>query len=142
MIAIDTNILVAAERTEHMNHLVAKRRLHEMAESGESWAIPVSVLGEYVRVVTHPRVFNPPSALAEVLDSIDSLLGSPGVRLLLPTVEYWRFYREALSEVDARGSVIFDAQIVALCREHGVSTILTEDRDFDRFKGIKVVHLA
>ena len=31
---------------------------------------------------------------------------------------------------------LYDAQIVAVCREHGVNEILSEDRDFTRFNGI------
>ena len=38
----------------------------------------------------------------------------------------------------ARGNLVFDAQIVALCREHGISTILTNDRDFRRFETPRV----
>ena len=30
------------------------------------------------------------------------------------------------------------AQIVAFCRESGVSRLLSEDRDFDRFKGLEM----
>ena len=32
---------------------------------------------------------------------------------------------------------MFDAQIAALCREHGIDTILTNDRDFARFQSVQ-----
>lgn len=35
----------------------------------------------------------------------------------------------------------FDAQVVALCREAGVTALLTEDRDFDRFRGFRTLRL-
>ena len=35
-----------------------------------------------------------------------------------------------------------DAQVAALCREHGVSTILTNDRDFERFKPLQADYLS
>ena len=35
-----------------------------------------------------------------------------------------------------------DAQIAAVCREHGVERLLTEDRDFSRFTFLDVVTLA
>ena len=38
----------------------------------------------------------------------------------------------------AKGNLVFDAQIVALCREHWIATILTNDRDFDRFHDLNV----
>jgi predicted nucleic acid-binding protein len=43
-----------------------------------------------------------------------------------------------MQEADARGNLVFDAQIIALCREHGVSKILSNDRDLERFDGITV----
>ena len=31
---------------------------------------------------------------------------------------------------DVRGNLVFDAQIAAVCLEHGAATLLTEDRDW------------
>jgi predicted nucleic acid-binding protein len=45
-------------------------------------------------------------------------------------------------EAGSRGNLVFDAQIVAVCREHGAGTLLTEDRDFRRFSGISVRRLG
>ena len=42
---------------------------------------------------------------------------------------------------DARGNLMFDAQIAALCREHGIAAILTNDRDFERFDRLQVRYL-
>jgi predicted nucleic acid-binding protein len=44
-------------------------------------------------------------------------------------------------EAEASGNLMFDAQIVALCREAGVTALLTEDRDFDRFPGFRTTRL-
>ena len=52
-------------------------------------------------MVTHPRVFDPPSSLDDA----------------------------------------FDAQIAAVCREHGVGRLLTQDRDFSRFPWIEIIDL-
>ena len=52
-----------------------------------------------------------------------------------------RLFAEAVREADAIGNLVFDAQIVALCRESGVSRLLTEDRDFDRFTGFSTERL-
>ena len=38
-------------------------------------------------------------------------------------------------------NLMFDAQIAALCREHGIDTILTNDRDFERFEPLQVRRL-
>ena len=67
MIAVDTNILVYAHRKELPDHALALSRLTELAQGRTPWAMPVFCLGEFLRVVTHPRIFDPPSTLDEAL---------------------------------------------------------------------------
>ncbi len=142
MIAVDTNILVFAHREETPQHPRARAWLFHLAESPAPWAIPVFSLAEFVRVVTHPRVFDPPSSIAQALGALDSLLESPSVRVLLPGDRFWCVLRDCLSHADARGNLAFDAQIAAACREHGVDRLLSEDRDFARFAHLELVSLS
>ena len=104
--------------------------------------MPVFVIGEFLRVATHPQAFQPPSTLSQAVDALDQLLASPTARILSPGDRYWRIFQESLLGSGARGNRVFDAQIVAVCREHGVDTILTQDRDFRRFTGINVQRLS
>jgi toxin-antitoxin system PIN domain toxin len=142
MIAVDTNVLVYAHRAESTRHLRARTWLGSLAEGDAPWAIPVFCLGEFVRIATHRRVFDPPSTLEQAIDAVDAILESPSVRLLAPTPVNWPLLRAALVAGDATGNLVFDAQIAALCREHGIERILTEDRDFARFSFLKVVSRA
>jgi predicted nucleic acid-binding protein len=91
-------------------------------------------------VVSHPRVFDPPTPVLEGLDAIESLLASPSVRLLAPGPAYLELLREMLS-CGATGNLVFDAQIAALCLENGARVLLTEDRDFARFSGLEIRRL-
>ncbi len=59
-----------------------------------------------------------------------------------PGARYWDLLRESLLDGGASGNLVFDAQIVAVCREHGVDSILTQDRDFRRFSGMTVARLG
>lgn len=136
MIAIDTNILVYAHREELPLHRNAMSRLVELAEGVEPWALPVFCIGEFLRVVTHPRLFNPPSTLRQAVQAIGNLLESPSVVILNPAENFWPILTEIAKIADAKGNILFDAQIVAVCREHGVREILSEDRDFSRFEGV------
>ncbi|HZI98486.1 MAG TPA: TA system VapC family ribonuclease toxin [Actinomycetales bacterium] len=133
MIAVDTNILVYAHRREMAQHQRANRALAELAEGDELWALPVFVIGEFLRVVTRPGYFHPPTTRDVAVGTIDSILASPTVRVLHPGRRYWRLLLEALDEGDAKGNLVLDAELVAVCREHGVTTVLSEDRDFRRF---------
>lgn len=132
MIAIDTNVLVYAHREEYPSHTLANARMVELAVGAAPWGVPVFCLGEFVRVVTHRRVLNPPSSLDQATAFLDRLTESPSFRVLLPDVEYWADLKSALSMASARGNLAFDAQIAALCVRHG-ATLLTADRDFARF---------
>jgi uncharacterized protein len=137
VIAIDTNILIYAHRAETALHATASSLLVELAEGDGVWALPVFCIAEFVRVVTHPRVFNPPSQLAVALDFVDHLLGAPTARLILASEKYPALFREACEAGAARGNLAFDAQIAAVCREHGVSELVTADRDFARFPALR-----
>jgi uncharacterized protein len=142
VIALDTNVLVYAHRAEMPLHAPALARLRELAEGTEPFAIPLFVIGEFVRVVTHPRAFTPPTALDVALAFVDGILGSPSARLLTPSTTFPALFADACRDGAAVGNLAFDAQLVAVCREHGVTELLTEDRDFTRFPGLVPVRLV
>ena len=137
MIALDTNVLVYARRSEAPHHARARKLLAALAEGEEPWALAWPCVYEFVRVVTHPRVFDPPSELGRVLDDLAALFESPSLSLLGegPTHPAWFF--EVVDDGAAGGNLAHDAHIAALCREHGVRELLTADRDFRRFKGLQ-----
>lgn len=142
MIAVDTNILLYADREETPQHGAALRAIRRLAEGSEAWAMPIQCVGEFLRVVSHDRVFQPPTPIGEALASIESLLASPAARLLMPGNRYLQILRDVIARSGVRGNLVFDAQIAAVCLEHGATTLLTEDRDFTRFQGIKPLSLA
>ncbi|MCJ7628790.1 MAG: PIN domain-containing protein [Longimicrobiales bacterium] len=138
MRAIDTNVLVFAEISSSQHHTKARALLTELAEGGHPWAIPWPCVYEFLRVVTHPRVFHPPVPLDRALSDLQGILGSPSLRLLQETPRHPQLMEEVLKSGGVAGNLIHDAHIAALCIEHGVSELLTGDRDFERFKGLKV----
>jgi len=141
VIAVDTNVLVYAHREELPQHERAKRRLTLLAEGAARWSIPVFCLGEFLRVITHPRVFDPPFSPAEACDALGRIVESPSLVVLMPGDRFGTLLDQAVREADAVGNLVFDAQIAALCREAGVSALLTEDRDFERFQGFRTERL-
>lgn len=142
MIAVDTNILLQADREELPLHNAALQALRWLAEGHEAWAVPIFCVGEFLRVVSHDRVFDPPTPVIDALAAIDSLLASPSCRLLVPGDRYLPVLRGVVERSGVRGNLVFDAQIAAVCLEHGATTILTEDRDFSRFPGLTVLPLT
>ena len=74
MIAVDTNILVYAHREDSPFHEAAFERVAELAEGPAVWAIPWPCLHEFLAIVTHPRIYAPPTPLAQALDQVDAWL--------------------------------------------------------------------
>ena len=134
MIAVDTNVLVHAHREESPKHAAAYARIVALAEGKFPWAIPVFCLAEFLRIITHPRVFDPPHSVKEAVTALQRLLKSPSLAVLVPGPRFAELLIDAVLEAEALGNLVFDAQVVAVCREGGVGRLITEDRDFDRFK--------
>ncbi|MCB9740510.1 MAG: PIN domain-containing protein [Deltaproteobacteria bacterium] len=142
MIAVDTNILVHAHRAEAPDHRAALQRLTELATGAAAWAIPGSCLVEFLRVITHPRVLRRPHTLEEAQAAVRALLASPTLHVLWPTGDYLEVLLSTVADGRATGNLVYDAQVVALCRAHGVRVILSEDRDMRRFSSIRSETLA
>ena len=138
MKAVDTNVLIYAEIVSSRHHQKAMNLLTDLAEGALPWAIPWPCLYEFLRVVTHPRVFHPPAPLELALSDLKALVASPSLVLLSETERHFQLAENLIRQSGAAGNLIHDAHIAALCLEHGVSELLTGDRDFSRFTGLKV----
>ncbi len=140
MIALDTNILVYAHREDAPFHEPASRCVSELAEGRATWAIPWPCLHEFLAIVTHQRIYRPPTPLSVALDHIDALLECPTLALLTDAEQHWPNLRTLLTASQVTGARIHDARVAALCREHGVRELWSADRDFGRFPGLDVVN--
>ena len=140
MIAVDTNILVYAHRQDSPFHEPALQRVTELAEGAANWGIPWPCLHEFLSVVTHPRIYSPPTPLTRALEEIEAWLESPTLVLLSEGPTHWAVLRELLADGRIAGGQVHDARIAALCRQHGVREFWSADRDFSRFPGLNAVN--
>lgn len=140
MIAVDANVLVYAHREDSDWHEPAHRCVMELAEGRSTWAIPWPCVHEFLAIVTHPKIFNPPSPIDAAIEQIDAWLESPSVTLIGETPQYWPELRAALSKSRTVGPRVHDARIAAICMQHGVRELWSADRDFNRFSGIVAVN--
>jgi toxin-antitoxin system PIN domain toxin len=138
VIAVDTNLLVYAHREDSPWHETASAWLTQVAEGTAPWAIPWPCLHEFLAIVTHPRIYRPPTPLARAVDQVDAWLESPALTLLSEGEGYWPSLRDALLGGKALGAQVHDGRIAALCRHHGVLALCTADRDFSRFPGLTI----
>ena len=132
MIAVDTNVLVHAHREESPWHAAAIAALAGL--SGRRWAIPWPCIHEFLAIVTHPKIFAPPSPLADALAAVSGWTASAGCTLLAELEGYEEILADTLRQSGVSGPRVHDARIAALCRQHAVSELWTADRDFSRFR--------
>jgi hypothetical protein len=140
MIAVDTNVLVAAHRRDADLHDRAARAVRSLAEGAAQWAIPWTCVHEFLGIVTHPRIFDPSSSLADALEQVEIWLESPTLTMLGERFDHWEHLRAAVEEGGIRGPRIHDARVAATCVAHGVSVLWTADRDFSRFPRLRTVN--
>jgi toxin-antitoxin system PIN domain toxin len=130
LIAIDTNVLVHSHRTDSPWHAAATGAFATLTGM---WAIPWPCAHEFLAIVTHPRIFDPPSPLDVAIEAVETWSQSPQFTFLGETDDYLATLKTALLGGRIRGPQVHDARIAALCLAHGVTELWTADRDFTRF---------
>lgn len=139
MVLPDVNVLVYAYRADAPGHAVYRDWLQRTVNAGAAFAISDLVLSGFLRVVTHRRVFDPPSPIEHALGFVDTLRGHPACTLVAPGNQHWKIFSQLCHSVDAKGNLIADAYLAALAIEHRCVWITT-DRDFSRFQGLTWRH--
>jgi toxin-antitoxin system PIN domain toxin len=136
MILVDANLLLYAKDSTCPQHEAARRWWDGLLSGGDEVALCWPVLTAFLRIVTHPKVYRQPLTTAEAVAEVDRWLAHPTVRVLRPTDEHWRFFRELLGTGQASANLVSDAHLAALAREHGAALAST-DADFARFPGLR-----
>jgi uncharacterized protein len=136
MVLPDVNVLVHAHREDSPHHAESHRWLTGVLASDEAFGLSDLVLSGFVRVVTHPRVFSPPSSLDEALDFVEALRSAPHAVPVAPGPRHWSLFLDLARKVRARGNLVPDAYLAALAVESG-SEWITTDRDYARFPGLR-----
>lgn len=140
MIAVDTNLLVYAHREDSPHHARASEVLSALAVGRAIWAIPWPCLHEFLAVVTHPRIYRPPTSTAVALQAVDALVALPTVHLLSETSDHHAILTRLVSVPAVVGPKVHDARVAAICLGHGVDTLWSADRDFSWFPDLRVVN--
>jgi uncharacterized protein len=131
--AIDTIILLYASDTSSPFHKKAKEFINSLLTGPELLYLAWPVIMGYLRIATHPSVFDEPLSPEEAMENIETLLELPHVRLLSEQDGFWLAYRKAAENTVVTGNLVPDAHLAALLLQHGVKTISTHDRDYQRF---------
>lgn len=136
---LDVNVLVYAYREDAPNHSGYKNWVEKMVNAPEAFGVSDLVLSSFLRVVTHPRVFDPPSPIQHALSFIEEIRRAPNCVTVSPGDRHWSIFVDLCRSSGVRGNLVPDAYLAALAIETG-SEWITADRDYVRFKGLKWRH--
>lgn len=136
--AIDVNVLLFASDTASAFHRRAAEFLAERAKGPDILYLAWSTVMSYLRIATHPAIFASPLQPEEAARNADALLRLPHVRTLAEEDGFWDLYRELTHKMPTRGNDVPDAHLATLLRQHGVTTLYTNDRDFRKFDFLNV----
>ena len=140
MNAVDTNILVYAHREDSPFHRPALDFMLELAGGSARWAIPWPCVHEFIAIVTHPRIYDPPSPLDLALAAMNEWMECPMCEMIGEGPGYFALLQEMASAAKVSGSMIHDARIAAICLHNGIGELFSCDRDFSRFSRLKTVN--
>lgn len=139
MVLPDVNILVYAHRADAPGHSSYLEWLKKTIQSDRAYGLSDLVLSGFLRIVTHPRIFNPPSTLYEALSFVEEIRSRPNCVIISPGPRHWSIFTRLCQQAGVKGNLVPDAYLAALAIESG-SEWITTDRDFSRFPGLKWRH--
>lgn len=131
----DVNVLVNALRPDAPDHARCRVWLEQTARDPRPFALTTSVLVGATRVLTHPRIFDPPSQVEEVLTELDRLRSLDNAVAVEPGRRHWSILHDLCRSARTRGNLVPDASLAAVAIEHGCR-LVSLDRDFARFEGL------
>ena len=138
MIVVDANLLLYAVNRDLPQHEVARLWWEGVLSRGTPVGLAWGVLLAFLRISTHPRIFERPLKAEAAAAYLDGWLAVPGVRPISPMPRHWEILRPLIVRSGTGGNLTSDAHLAAMTIEHG-GTLYSADNDFKRYAGL--VHI-
>ncbi len=136
MIFPDVNILVYAHNLRAPQHQKACAWWNRCLEGYDGVAMAWVVILGFVRITTHPKIFENPLTVAEALGRVEEWLVLPHVHLIHPPRTHFQIWSSMLKCLGVAGNLTTDAHLAALAVERGL-ILHSTDADFSRFPDLK-----
>jgi len=133
----DVNVLIYAHRQDAPEHSRYAAWLRALVEAPEPFAVAEVVLAGFLRIVTNPKTFRPPTPMQTALAFCRALVDWPRAVFVVPSRTNWDLFVKLCDTIE--GSLVTDAYVAALAIEHGCE-LITTDSDFARFRGLRWRH--
>ena len=138
MILLDANILLYTHNASSTHHLESKKWIEKAMDRQEEIGLAWITILAFLRLATNPAVYTAPLSVKEATGIIDAYLSRSHVLIVHPTNEHWKILSDLVRDTQSNRHLVSDAHLAALAMEHNAA-ICTNDRDFQRFKGIKIL---
>ena len=93
----------------------------------------------YLRLATHPKIFDNPMNLQEAIRNITHLTQMPRCRVVVENEDFLASFGKITADVTTRGNLVPDACLATMMYIHDIRTIYTHDRDFLKFTFLRVI---
>ena len=136
----DNNVLIRAFRPDAEFHALAKAWLENSLNRGEAVRLFPTVETGFLRIVTHPGIFSPPSTLPQAWEFLRIFCSSPAVETCPWTKTARQRWGDLCSRLNLRGNDCNDAMLAATALDRGLR-LVTFDRGFRRFPRLSLLLL-
>lgn len=135
MILVDANVLLYAVNPADERHSAARDWLDDRLAGPAKVGLPWPSLLAFLRIVTHPRVFEPPATVGAAWAVVTGWLNADTAWVPAPTERHAEVLERMLAQTSG-ADLVPDAHLAALAVEHGL-VLCSTDRDFARFEGLR-----
>lgn len=135
---VDVNILLYASDDSSPLHRKAVSFLEQCVTGREVFCLPWVTVMSYLRMATHPSIFERPLTHDEAMRNVEALLSLPHCRVIGEEDAFWDNYRRITADVPTRGNHVPDAHVASILAAHGITRICTHDRDFRKFSFLSI----
>jgi uncharacterized protein len=137
VLLVDANVLLYAVNERGREHHAARTWLEGALSGGEAVAFAWTVVLAFLRLATHPAVFPRPLSIDEATGACEVWLGAAPAVTVEPTHRHLAVLGGLLAQQGTAGNLVADAHLAALALEHN-ATVVSFDRDFARFDGLRI----
>lgn len=135
---VDANVLLYAVNSDAEAHDTARGWLEDALSGREPVAFPWVALLAFIRISTRDGIFASPLDPAQACGFVEEWLAAAPSIVVTPTARHLPILRGLVEASGTGGNLTTDAHLAALALEWG-ATIVSFDRDFGRFPGIRLL---
>ena len=136
MVIVDPNVLLYARNADARQHTQARTWLDSALSGSEGVGLAWVSLLAFLRIATNPRATAAPLTIDGATAQVERWLTAPSAVTVNPTTRHAAVLSGLLQQTGTAGNLVTDAQLATLAIEHG-ATIVSYDRDFGRFAGVR-----